>query len=67
MINQCCEKSMHQVDNGYRPDGFEKTGERAPIGKDMDFYTCIECGDRWCRVQLTAAPYTLTWETMDRA
>ena len=60
-INACCEASMHKIDEGNIAFGFDKTGQRNPIGKDMDFYTCTTCETRWCRTAQTHHPYEVVW------
>ena len=60
-INDCCQVSMHQIDGGENAEGFVKTGERDPIGKDMAFYTCQVCEVRWCRTQETFSPFKSFW------
>lgn len=60
-INDCCQTSMHQIDDGVSADGFSKTGQRNPIGKDMDFYTCTICDAQWCRTAQTHEPYEAIW------
>lgn len=52
---------MNQIEDGKSADGFVKTSERNPIGKDMAFYTCSECGVRWCHTQQTFDPFKSTW------
>lgn len=60
-ISDCCQESMHQIDDGKGAEGFAKTGERDPIGKNMVFYTCQSCGVRWCRTQETFSPFKTFW------
>jgi hypothetical protein len=60
-INDCCEVSMHQINDDRIADGFVQTNERNPIGKDMVFYTCVVCGVRWCHTQETFEPFKSTW------
>ncbi|WDH37415.1 hypothetical protein [Pseudomonas chlororaphis] len=60
-INDCCQVSMNQIDDGVPADGFIKTGDRNPIGKDMSFYTCTTCDVRWCRTEQTHEPFKIFW------
>lgn len=64
-INDCCQASMSQIDDGDNADGFVKTGQRAPIGKDMSFYTCTICDVKWCRTEQTHEPYKTFWIEAD--
>lgn len=60
-INDCCKASMNQIEDGKSADGFVKTSERKPIGKDITLYTCSECEVHWCHTQQTFDPFKSTW------
>ncbi|PHN61965.1 hypothetical protein AO275_20765 [Pseudomonas viridiflava] len=60
-INDCCRASMSDIDDGATADGFVKTSQRAPIGKNMSFYICTTCDTKWCRTEQTHEPYKRFW------
>jgi hypothetical protein len=61
-INVCCESAMRTIDGGGIAFGFNQTGQRNPIGKDMNFYTCLACETRWARAAQTHHPYGVVWD-----
>lgn len=60
-INDCCEVSMNRIEDGEIAEGFVKTSERNPIGRDLAFYTCSICDVRWCHKRQTSDPFKSTW------